>query len=69
MNPIKELMSTHTTSQMLYKLRKNYYDEDILILSYQISRGTYEAFSAIINKEVSSNRYSSEMREVEETNE
>ena len=67
MNPIKELMSTHTTSQILHKLRRNYHDEDILILSSEVSRGTYEAFSSIINKEVSSNRYASEEREVQES--
>ena len=67
MNPIKELMSTHTTSQMLYKLRKNYHDEDILILSSEVSKGMYEAFSSIINKQVSSSRYESEEREVTES--
>ena len=67
MNPIKELMSTHTTSQMLYKLRKNYHDEDILILSSKVSKGMYEAFSSIINKQVSSSRYESEEREVTES--
>lgn len=65
MNPIKELMSTHTTSQILHKLRKNYHDEDILILSSEVSRGTYEAFSSIINKQVVA-KYEAEEREVTE---
>ena len=63
MNPIKELMSTHTTSQILHKLRRNYHDEDILILSSEVSRGTYEAFSSIINKQVVA-KYEAEEREI-----
>jgi coproporphyrinogen III oxidase len=66
MNPIKELMSTHTTSQMLYKLRKNYNDKDILNLSSEVSRGMYEAFSSIMNNQLVTS-YGSEEREVTES--
>lgn len=59
-------MSTHTTSQMLYKLRKNYHDDEILLMAGQVSRGIYDSFYSIINKEVCSD-YSSEDREVTES--
>lgn len=66
MNIIKEMSSTHTTAQMLKKLRKTHSDADILLIAHQCSRGIYDAVSSIINKEVSSSRYSSEEREIEE---
>ena len=69
MNALKQLLQDHTTSQMVYKLRKNYYDEDILIMASECSKGVYDAVSSIMNKQVSSTRYSSEEREVTETNE
>lgn len=67
MNIIKEMSSTHTTAHMLKKLRKSHSDEDILLIASECGRGTHEAVSAILNKEVASCRYSAEEREVIES--
>ena len=62
---IKSMSSSHTTAQMLKILRSHFSDDNILLMAREVSRGTYEAFSAIINKEVSGS-YSSEEREKNE---
>ena len=63
MNIIKEMSSTHTTAQIIKKLRKEHSDADILLIAYECGRGTYEAVSSIINKEVVA-KYEAEEREV-----
>lgn len=65
---IKTMSSTMTTSQMLRILRDNYSDDNILLMAREVSKGIYYAFYSIINKEVASDRYSSENREVMEDN-
>ena len=63
-----ELFRTLTTAQAVTRLRKTHSDKDILLIANELPRGIREAVNSIINKEVSSTRYSSEEREVTETN-
>ena len=69
MNALKQLLQDHTTSQIVRKLRNDYHDYEILAMASECSKGVCDAVSSIINKQVSSTRYSSEEREVTETNE
>ena len=62
-------MKLLTTAQRLSKLRKSHSDSDILEALEYCSIGIRSSLSSLIDKEVASTRYSSEMREVEETNE
>ena len=60
------LFKTMTTAQSVMYLRKTHSDADILLIAYECGRGTYEAVSSIINKEVVA-KYESEEREIVES--
>lgn len=65
---IETEMKLLTTSQKLHKLRKSFNDSDILEALEYCSIGIRSSLSSLIDKEVSSTRYSSEEREILEDN-
>ena len=60
-------MKLLTTQQKLHKLRSSHNDSDILEALEYCSIGIRSSLSSLIGKEVSSNRYSSEEREILES--
>lgn len=56
-----------TTAQAITKLRKTYSDKDIVLGAMGCPRGIREAINTILEKQVASDRYSSEDREVTES--
>lgn len=63
---IETMLQTMTTAQVVNKLRKTHSDKDIVLGAMDCPRGIREAINTILEKQVASDRYSSEMREVED---
>ena len=64
---IETMLRTMTTAQAVTRLRKTHSDKDIILGAMDCPRGIREAINTILEKQVASDRYSSEEREVTES--